>query len=73
MPWNDDVGEAVGDEQYPDRGIDGAGQRLADVGSSYGLLWIPDLDAQALEYNQLEATPDGLEPPEDLTENLIGG
>jgi hypothetical protein len=48
FPWHEEGKRAVLERRMPKRAITQAGSRIAGVGSSYALLWLPPVDPGAL-------------------------
>jgi len=47
-PWHDEGKKAILERRMPKRAITQSGSRIAGVGSSYALLWLPPVDPGAL-------------------------
>ncbi len=48
FPWHPDAREAIGRRQLPKRAITTNGAKIPGMGDSYGLLWLPPVDADIL-------------------------
>ena len=74
MPWNENARARVLAKRVPKRGVVPGGARLPGVGSSYGMLWLPPVDIEALaEFGEPTCAPfnwgDGsssIDPPPEL-------
>ena len=70
-PWNDDALTRLYEGQWPERGFDADGEaKIAGVGSSLGLLWLPNIDG--FRFDDLYWLPvcGDLDPPPLLLDAL---
>ncbi len=69
-PWNEDGLARLREGLWPERGFDGDGERIAGVGSSLGLLWLPNINGfQFIDGQWLPVCGD-LDPPLVLLDAL---